>query len=158
MGQVAIFAAVGASIFFQVRAGQAAEVEVKIAESAEKSKARGLEVESRRRLVEALANQNAIRGAQGIGVGFGSVAAVTAGDAARAAFDRATIRVNSLVRLRQFKARRRLIRRQTAVGIATTLFTFAAGLSARGTIPDTGGGISGAPKVVPSRAIPARGP
>ena len=112
MGALALPLALAASVFFQVRAGQAAEVEIKIAESAEKSKARGLEIESRRRLVEALSNQNAIRGAQGMGVGFGAVAAVTAGDASRAAFDRATIRGNSLARLRQFKARRRLIRRE----------------------------------------------
>ena len=71
------------SIWQGQKADKAAIAELQIAKGAEKTRARGLEIESRRRLVDALANQNAVRGAQGIQVGQGSVAAGSAADPMR---------------------------------------------------------------------------
>lgn len=122
------------SIFQAKKATEEQIAELTIAKDAEKVRARGLEIESRRRLVAALANQNAIRGQQGIQVGLGSVAAISAADARRAANERATIRVNSLARLAQLSTRQRFVRRQGQVNIATSLFSLSSSFRNRGTI------------------------
>ena len=146
------------SIFQGKKADEAQVDELQIAKGAEKTRARGLEIESRRRLVDALANQNAVRGAQGIQVGQGSVAAISAADARRAATERAQIRSNSLARLAQLSTRQRFVRRQGQVNIATSLFAVASSFRNRGTIAPTvtagrAGSTSPAPKI--TAAVPA---
>ncbi len=143
-------------IFQGKKATDAQVAELQIAKGAEKTRARALEIESRRRLVDALANQNAVRGAQGIQVGQGSVAAISAADARRAATERAQIRSNSLARLAQFSTRQRFVRRQGQVNIATSLFALAGSFSRRGSIAPKITSGSPAPKITRSGASGAK--
>ena len=112
----------GSQAISQIRAGQQAEVEYKERAQQELDAARDREIERRRRLVSALASQNAEAGALGAMTGFGSRAAIALSDARRASLDSLTDRASTNRRALMLRSAGAEARRQSYLGAATTLF------------------------------------
>lgn len=91
MADYAVYAGLGALAGYQfeqtTRAAKFQEIQLKEQAQQERDAARDREVERRRRLVQALASQNAEAGAVGAAPGVGSRAAIALADARRANFE-----------------------------------------------------------------------
>jgi len=95
MGVFVTALATGLSALSSVRAGQQKEVEYQMQADRERFAARDREVQRRRRLVAALASQNAYRGASGVRGTEGSPAHMLKSDFALFDYDQSMARANT---------------------------------------------------------------
>jgi hypothetical protein len=130
MQAVAIAAVLGAGALQagqQRRAGALMEIEHKEQAQQETDAARDREIERRRRLVSALAAQNAEAGALGAAPGVGSRAAVAIADAKRASYENLADRASTNRRAITLRTGGREARKQGNLQAGATLLSSAAG-------------------------------
>jgi len=130
MGQFALAALSGLA---SVRAGQQQEVNYQMQADQERFAARDREVQRRRRIVAALASQNACRGATGVRAFEGSPAAMMKNDQALFEYDQSMASSNTSMRQQTLLTSGKHARQYGVMSGATTLLDYANKTAERGT-------------------------